>query len=344
MTNQINETSHHVTQRLSGKQITDNENYYALREHIIRSFDEGRALAENKVTESLPFLLEKYYKNRLREDFPSICWGWNLTTRKRVCPQSPFAFIVGAPNSGTTLLFRILLEHPEIWGIFEESRLFTTCHSDREILATLFNWEHQTRQSGKSLILEKTPAHIGYWTRIHSLVPNHKFLFLLRDGRDNVASSVASYKRSHEEMTQVWIDALLEYETINRAFTEDVWLVHLKNLQQKPEQTMIDVLKFLGLRYSDKILSLILSYHERPRRFAGLSNDVPLEKPETITNVAAHNQLRCYQVNQPIQADTSRWQTEFPYEKYPKLHEKMAPWLIKYGYQEGNTEQTCKIQ
>jgi hypothetical protein len=145
-------------------------------------------------------------------------------------------------------------------------------------------------------------------------------------------------------MTQVWIDALLEYETINRAFVEDVWLVHLKDLQQKTEQTMIDVLKFLGLRYSDEILSLILSYHKRPRRFAGLSNDVPLEKPQAITNVAAHNQLRCYQVNQPIQEDTSRWQTEFPYEKYPQLHEKMAPWLIKYGYLVGSSEQTCKVQ
>jgi hypothetical protein len=166
---------------------------------------------------------------------------------------------------------------------------------------------------------------------------------MLRDGRDNVASSVASYKRSHEEMTQVWINALLEYETIKRAFAEDVFLVHLKDLQQKPEQTMIDVLKFLELPYSDEILSKILSYHERPRRFAGLSSDVPLEKPAAITSIAAHNQLRCYQVNQPIQTDTSRWKTEFPYEKYQKLHEKMAPWLIKYGYSvenSGNTHET----
>jgi hypothetical protein len=344
MSDQTNEMPRHIPQRSSGVQNADNEHYHALREHIIRSFDESRILVENKITESLPFLLEKYYRNRLREDFPSISWGWNLTTRKRVCPQSHFAFIVGAPNSGTTLLFRILLEHPEIWGIFKESRLFTTCHSDREIIATLFNWEHQTRQLGKTLILEKTPAHIGYWTRIHTLVPNHKFLFILRDGRDNVASCVASYKRSYEEMTQVWIDALSEYETINRAFAEDVRLVHLKDLQQKPEQTMIDVLKFLGLKYSDEILSLILSYHKRPRRFAGLSNDVPLEKPETITNIATHNQLRCYQVNQPIQEDTSRWQTEFPYEKYPRLHEKMATWLIKYGYLKRNSEQTREVQ
>jgi hypothetical protein len=105
MTNQTNEPASHVLQKPSGIQNADNENYHALREHLIRSFDEGRTLAENKITESLPFLLEKYYKNRLREDFPSICWGWNLTTRKRVCPQSRFAFIVGAPNSGTTLLF-----------------------------------------------------------------------------------------------------------------------------------------------------------------------------------------------------------------------------------------------
>jgi hypothetical protein len=326
------------------KQNAVEETCRILHDYINKAFTEGRALTEKQITQLLPPLLEKYYKNRLREEFPSICWGWSPSRRKRVCPQGNFAFIVGAPNSGTTILFRILLEHPDIWGDFSESRLFATCHSDREIFFTLLRWEHQAQQFGKSLILEKTPAHIGYWSRIYNLVPNHKFLFLLRDGRDNVASCVASYKQSHEIMTQVWIDALLEYETIKNAFEKDIFLVHLKDLQQHPETILTKVLEFLELSCSEEILTKMLSYHERPRRFTGLSEQVPLEKPETLDSISAHNQLRCYQVNQPIQTDTSRWKTEFPYEKYPKLHEKMAPWLIKYGYLRRNSEQIHEVQ
>lgn len=287
--------------------------------------------AESQVNARLLPMLENYYQQRVREDFPSIWRRWARTPRQEYCAQGHFAFIVGAPNSGTTLLFRLLLEHPAIWGKFQESRLFVTCNTDKDIITTLNSWNYLALKEGKSLVLEKTPAHIERWPRIHSLVTNHKFLYMMRDGRDCVASCFASYKQRHDVMTQVWIDSILDYEELQGAFPNDVRLVHLRDIQREPRSALAGILSFLGLDASDSILSDILTYHERPKEFEGMSL-VPSKKPEAVSNLASHNSLRCYQVNQPIASDTSRWQNEFPYEQYAELHDRMAPWLEKYGY------------
>ena len=293
--------------------------------------EQDDSVAEKLRNSRLLQMLDNYYRQRVHEDFPSIWKRWARTPRQQYCAKGHFAFIVGAPNSGTTILFRLLLEHPEIWGKFQESRMFVTCYTDKEIIYTLNSWHQQAQKEGKKYVLEKTPAHIERWPRIHTLVTNHKFLYLLRDGRDCVASCYATYKQPHEIMTQVWIDSILDYEELQGAFPNDVRLVHLRDIQRGPRSTLSDILQFLDVECSDDILSHILSYHERPKEFENQSI-APSKNSQGVDNLAAHNKLRCHQVNQPILSDTSRWQKEFPYEQYAKLHDMMQPWLAKYGY------------
>ncbi len=272
-----------------------------------------------------------YFTKKLYEEFPSIHWNWSLSRRRAVCPDGKFAFIMGPPNSGTTIFFRILLEHPEIWGLFRESNLFTMGHTDREIISTFKSWQKSAEQEGKSIVLEKTPTNIERWPRIHSLIPNHKILCMMRDGRDCVASGVASHHGSHEDAVNRWIDSVVEYETMQAAFKDDVILVHLRDLQQDPSLVLIRSLDFLGLSYDFHVLQKMLHYHERPRHL-GDQRDIPMTLPQTRDTRRDRLQMRCYQVNQPVQKDTSRWKTEFPYDRHPELHERLAPWLAKYGY------------
>ena len=48
--------------------------------------------------------------------------------------------------------------------------------------------DQATRDRGKDIWLEKTPHHIDYLTSIQRVIPNARFIHILRDGRDVIAS------------------------------------------------------------------------------------------------------------------------------------------------------------
>jgi hypothetical protein len=53
-----------------------------------------------------------------------------------------------------------------------------------------------TRRAGKDIWLEKTPRHVLHASRILRLVPDSRFIHIVRDGRDVVASIVDRARRN----------------------------------------------------------------------------------------------------------------------------------------------------
>lgn len=119
-----------------------------------------------------------------------------------------YAFVVGAPRSGTTILGDVLGRHPEIASWHEpyfiwEYRL-SRADDDRRDASDANDavkrfvrreFEYFRSASGKAVVLEKTPTNAFKIEFIRAIFPDAKWIHLYRDGRDVVSSLKQRYAR-----------------------------------------------------------------------------------------------------------------------------------------------------
>lgn len=146
--------------------------------------------------------------------------------------QNPFVFVVGCPRSGTTLLQRMLDNHPEL-AVAHDSHFIPLAIKnesvgvDPQLTPELVTWVttyrrfHRlqlsegdvaeaascsatysefvgalyaayARAHGKRLAGEKTPDYVRHLPQLHALFPSARFIHIIRDGRD-VALSVRDW-------------------------------------------------------------------------------------------------------------------------------------------------------
>lgn len=122
-------------------------------------------------------------------------------------------FIVGAQRSGTTYLYHLCAEHPEIemaQPIKPEPKYFLS--SDRTLRASHYR-EQYFQNTDIKVLGEKSTSYIEVETaaeRISSLFPSAKIIFLLRNP---IARAISNYWFS--------VDNGLETLAIERAFREE---------------------------------------------------------------------------------------------------------------------------
>jgi hypothetical protein len=155
--------------------------------------------------------------------------------------QQPSPIIIyGAPRSGTTYLNKILNRHPEVF-ISEEARIFLWLHESLQVLPrnNELVWTHRKefvahlRGAFPPLIRDFYRAlhpHARYWgdkyphyaseqhagclDLIVALFPQTRFIHIIRDGRDVVASLL---RKRHPD-GRPWVD----FEGAHRKWTTDV--------------------------------------------------------------------------------------------------------------------------
>lgn len=141
----------------------------------------------------------------------------------------PFIFVIGAPRSGTTWLCQMLSEHPAMAGLGStELTLFSRYLAPwernfirekqdldagrwsqgmpvifsepefeqllRSIVDAVYSKVH-ARRPGATHILDKHPNYSNYLPLIHRLLPQSRFIHLIRDGRDVAVSMMSVRKR-----------------------------------------------------------------------------------------------------------------------------------------------------
>ncbi len=213
-------------------------------------------------------------------------------------------FLGGCPRSGTTLLQSLLGAHPQVASFPEShlfqnlriqyfSRLFGLASlkgkaqlkwflqeiGQSELESKLGTFpifisqyvsvfqealDRATQAQGKSVWLEKSPEHIRYIQLFEHLIPDSKFIHMIRNGGDVVASL---YDVSHNHQRRdIWgepwsIDKCLKTWRDSVQFSGDHLhkpnhiLIRYEKLVANPEKVLTQLCQFLGLEFDPVMLT-----------------------------------------------------------------------------------------
>lgn len=219
---------------------------------------------------------------------------WELyATLHGLKSESPI-FIVGCGHSGTTLILRILYEHPDLFAVDYESSVIGENYINYPLLV---DWTKTARQTNKQAWVEKTPDQIRYLNKIFKVFPKARIIVMVRDGRD-VALSLKNRGGKMEDHIERWTsdnNAWLKYENDDR-----VLAVKLEEFTSDNKASLKSICEHAGVEYFDDLLN----YHEKSFRFSNTDSKKTDGKGEN------HQYNRNWQVNQKVFKSTSRWMTE----------------------------------
>jgi LPS sulfotransferase NodH len=211
-------------------------------------------------------------------------------------------FLVGCPRSGTTLLHSFLAAHPDIAcfpesHFFENlmprkwmrafglpSRRAKAClralcantgtapdatgfrapliFASRYARCFLRILDEATTQSGKRIWVEKTPGHVHHIDDIERLIPGARFIHLIRDGRNVVASLYEVSRRfpqawngpySLEACIRLWNAAIRA--TRRHADKSNHAVVRYEELVRDPEPVVRALCRAVGIEYVPAMLA-----------------------------------------------------------------------------------------
>jgi hypothetical protein len=283
--------------------------------------------------------------------------------------HQPMPVIVGVPRSGTTLLRMMIDAHPDVaippetgflpaladLGPHEDAsrragEIMTTFHTwpdfgldaveMREALARLSPstatdaartfYKTYAARFGKCRWGDKTPTYGASLDRIGSLLPEARFIHIIRDGRDVMVSVRQLWFRpgdTVEACAQDWMTRLAQTRALGAAVPHYLE-VRYEALVQQPAATLEEICGFLDLRVEPEMLTYHVRAAERlaehQARYAA-DGQVLVSKEERARNQRF--------VTEPPQPDRiGRWTTELTDEEVRRFEAVAGEWLDRLGY------------
>ncbi|MGB7086310.1 MAG: sulfotransferase [Phormidesmis sp.] len=212
-------------------------------------------------------------------------------------------FLVGCARSGTTLLQSLLASHPQIASFPESNffnHLFSHSEPKRNRLGLIsrrakprftdflresgysgYNpapWvlfpaqltahfslalDRITTQQGKTIWLEKTPSHLYHLDFIARHIEQPKFIHIIREGKDAVASLYEVRKKYPKQWSnepasvELAIERWISDVGISLQYTHSPGhiLVRYERLVANPQATLEQLCQFMGLEFTPSMLN-----------------------------------------------------------------------------------------
>jgi protein-tyrosine sulfotransferase len=271
-----------------------------------------------------------------------------LATRRSACRS--IVVVGGAPRSGTTLLRTLLGRHPMIASGPETTVFLRRISSPEDIGRRLgwdpgliAKWQYQSRsqvefierfqhaileRSGKAVWVEKTPRNAGRFGFVRRHFPYAKLVHIVRDGRDVVCSlrrtPFAKLDHAPSESVVAAQRCAVQWRASVRSalrFRRDPRYYELRyeDLVRDPEATLQALIGFLGLPWSDCILSSSGQSAQDP-----VGNIV--DDPGAITAAGAI-----------FDSSIGRWRQDLTYADCRALRLLIGPLLVELGYEDSVT-------
>lgn len=199
-----------------------------------------------------------------------------------------YIFVGGSQRTGTSIAQQMLCQLPSANPYLYEAsflRQLVSCYTEprnnfNKNYSSYFQDKQALRRFCAGVVhafLENVQAHLGnvehlilkephltmYWPYLYELVPEAKFLMMVRDPRDAIASMVSVGERQ-KAMGQKYMFANRDIPVMcdhflgfykpafgvkTEAFRNQLAVVHYEELVGDPEQTMRDIANFTGLPF-----------------------------------------------------------------------------------------------
>lgn len=285
--------------------------------------------------------------------------------------QRPAPFVVGMGRSGTTLLRMMLDSHPEVaippetWFVphviaafeggapspqravellvahssWEDFGLPTADVLDRldqrapltaaEVLRAFY--EAYAQRVGKPRWGDKTPPYALEMRAIQRVLPEARFLHVIRDGRDVVTSSLEAGMLTNPpaDLARWWRRTVRSARRQGRHL-EHYLEVRYEELVSQPESTLRAVCGFLDLAWEDAVLG----YHARAGERLAREAELDFEPIKGSLVVPAEVRRRAHAlVSQPPRPDRiGRWEREMSPADVAAVEGVAADLLVELGY------------
>lgn len=222
-----------------------------------------------------------------------------------------FVFVVGCGHSGTTLMAAKLGNHPDIFALGRETGVMLPGkYSLYAMKAVADEWSYFAESNGNKLVLEKTPKHLYSYRAIQKVVPNNKFIVLVRNPLDNVASL---HKRFNDldYAIERWLFDTAQALRLDQQ--DNVKLVRYEDFTREPETTLRSICGFLGLEYRNGMLEETSSIYDKVKQIDNMK-------------------LRRDQVNKPVTANEGGWRKVFDEGQAREILARAGSLVEKLGY------------
>ncbi len=244
--------------------------------------------------------------------------------------EKQFVFVVGAPRSGTTWLHRMLAEHPSVASLNAELTLFSsyvarvlaqfdkeTYHRKRgdwkQGLPLLFTQEEfdsgirkltgmtydrvLAKAPGASHILDKHPGYSLHIPVIDRVLPNSRFIHILRDGREVAVSMMSAKKRIGFGEGEIRGAAEAWATHVRKAMAEGHKLgpsrymeVRYEELMERPERILNEIFDFAGLPLPETEILRIATEHAIDKKQVS-RGDITLNELRKVPGAIWRNKL-----------------------------------------------------
>lgn len=250
------------------------------------------------------FVFCKHWLKRVYNSLPSVFI-------KPLESETLFVFVVGCGHSGTTLMAAKLSNHPAVMGIGRETGVLAPGnHSLFGVRAIMNEWSYFSEFHQRTCVLEKTPKHIHSYERAQKITRNNKFVIMIRNPLDTIASL---YKRfgDLEFCIERWV--IDNQEALKHKHKENVIIVKYEDFTEEPEKIAVEITSFLGIGYDPLIIEDNSSIYEKVKQKDNMS-------------------LRKEQVSKPINPNTGGWKKVFDNEQASKIVNRTAKLAEDLGY------------
>jgi hypothetical protein len=218
-------------------------------------------------------------------------------------PDKQFVFIIGAPRSGTTWLQAMIAAHPSVCSTIDELKLFdfftvpleegwqyllslekdtgggrnglAAMWTDREFYEFLSEFVGRVysqvlaMKPEAAILLDKAPAYSNYVEHINRLIPQAKFLHMIRDGRDVAVSLLAAAQgwgrlwapKEIELAASAWKSHVLGAQKA-RQYGERYSEVRYEELLTNGVQVLQRVFEFIGVPIDAENVLAIYKRHQ----------------------------------------------------------------------------------
>lgn len=248
--------------------------------------------------------------------------------------------LCGSGHNGSTILTRILLDHPMIGGTLSETFAFglTSKAEWRGVLEQL-----AYRAKSKKWVVEKTPLHLFNAKDLLEIFPNAKSLLLLRDGREVVASMLMR-SLSVRSAVQRWTTSCRELLVLRGIHPTRTHVVRYEELISDRDRVLQNIAEFTEI----SVIPLIkASVESREVSYLGFRVSSYLKEQEHKTHEdcdydLVHTNRRAMQASLPLTPGIkSKWeQLDSEIQREVQSHDDFMMYMRIFQYAEWG-EKVC---